>query len=259
MRWVKHICRTSKDEFVVGLIDLFGLEGYGRYWRLIETIAEHMDAIGEPQVSLDWSEWQQILRGKRNKLETFLKHFQNESKINLECTGNVLKITYPNIKKIQDRYAKRCQESAKQVPKVCHPKNIEVEVESSALKKQEQKRAAPAKPSPAPMAFSGQKISITEKQDEGFCRAFPWVDRPAEYAKMDSWLLNNLDRHIVKFGAFAHRWLVKIPAPSRSAAVSAADSGKMPVLQAWTCANCGLKQQSEKGFLRVCAKCGAPN
>jgi hypothetical protein len=63
----------------------------------------------------------------------------------------------------------------------------------------------------AGFCFQGQKLQITDRQDAVLATAFPWVDRPAEYRKMDSWLVANAARHIKKFSQFAHNWFSKIP------------------------------------------------
>jgi hypothetical protein len=45
---------------------------------------------------------------------------------------------------------------------------------------------APALPSP--LVFTGQHLSVTQKQDALLGEAFPWLDRPSQYRKADSWL-----------------------------------------------------------------------
>jgi hypothetical protein len=62
----------------------------------------------------------------------------------------------------------------------------------------------------APLAFSGKELRITERVHGSFTNAFPWVDLPAEYAKMDAWLAAHLDRRIKKFSQFAYSWVAKI-------------------------------------------------
>jgi hypothetical protein len=67
---------------------------------------------------------------------------------------------------------------------------------------------APNRPSP-PLAFCGAHLRLTEKQDRLLGEAFPWVDRPSEYRKMDSWLEAHPERRIKKFSAFAHNWCAR--------------------------------------------------
>jgi hypothetical protein len=70
------------------------------------------------------------------------------------------------------------------------------------------KRSAPAVPSPS--VFTGQHLSVTQRQDGLLGEAFPWVDRPAEYRKADSWLEANPDRRPKKSTRFLHNWFSKI-------------------------------------------------
>jgi len=40
MKWFKHYTDSSDDEFIAGLEEKFGLIGYARWWKLLETIAK---------------------------------------------------------------------------------------------------------------------------------------------------------------------------------------------------------------------------
>jgi hypothetical protein len=77
--------------------------------------------------------------------------------------------------------------------------------------------AAQAIPQPSPSAFTGTHLSVTDKQDRLMGEAFPWVDRQAEYRKVDSWLEANPSRRPKKASRFLHNWFAKIPAPSNGA------------------------------------------
>jgi len=48
--------------------------------------------------------------------------------------------------------------------------------------------------------------------------AFPWVERQAEYRKMESWLEANPLRRPKNASRFAHNWFSKIDAPTSSSA-----------------------------------------
>lgn len=104
MRWFKHYADASDDSFVEGLEDKFGLEGYARWWKMLEIIARSMDKTDGCSASHSWVKWQSFLKGKRNKLETFLEHCQNENKITFKLNGNILEIKCPNLLKLKDEY-----------------------------------------------------------------------------------------------------------------------------------------------------------
>ncbi|MFI5058639.1 MAG: DUF1376 domain-containing protein [Candidatus Acidiferrales bacterium] len=76
--------------------------------------------------------------------------------------------------------------------------------------REEKKGNAPALPS---LSFSGLHFSVTEKQDALLGEAFPWIDRPAEYRKADSWLEANPERCPKKSNRFLHNWFSRISQP----------------------------------------------
>lgn len=96
--------------------------------------------------------------------------------------------------------------------------NVEHGVEESAAQKRsktvegrrKKKEGTPATPS---LSFSGQHFAVTQKQDALLGEAFPWIDRPAEYRKADSWLEANPDRRPQKANRFLHNWFSRITQP----------------------------------------------
>ena len=76
--------------------------------------------------------------------------------------------------------------------------------------RRETKEGAPAAPS---LSFSGQHFTVSQKQDTLLGEAFPWIDRPAEYRKADSWLEANPDRRPQKANRFLHNWFSRITQP----------------------------------------------
>ena len=132
MKWFKHTTDASDDEFLAEVEDIFGLDGYARWWKLLEAVARQMDKSDRCAASYSWQKWQTILRGKRNKLETFLFHCQNKRKIKLKQNGNILEIEIPNLVKYRDEYSKKSGQSKKNVP----PKNKEAETEAEEDRKE---------------------------------------------------------------------------------------------------------------------------
>jgi len=62
-------------------------------------------------------------------------------------------------------------------------------------------------------AYQGARLAITARQDALLSAAFPWVERQAEYRKMNSWLEANPLRRPRDASRFAHNWFSKIPPP----------------------------------------------
>ncbi len=63
----------------------------------------------------------------------------------------------------------------------------------------------------AAFAYQGSSLRITARQDSAMAEAFPWVERQAEYRKMNAWLEANPARRPHNLARFAHNWLSKIP------------------------------------------------
>jgi hypothetical protein len=72
------------------------------------------------------------------------------------------------------------------------------------------KKEAQAPPS---LSFSSEHFSVTEKQDATLGEAFPWIDRPAEYRKVHSWLEANPERRPKKAARFLHNWFSRTTQP----------------------------------------------
>jgi hypothetical protein len=108
MRWFKHLSSASDDPFLVDLEARFGLEGYARWWKLLEAVASQVNPKeGRWTVSYPWTKWQQILQGKRKKLETFLEHLANQRRISAVPSGNILEIGICNLQKYIDEYSRK--------------------------------------------------------------------------------------------------------------------------------------------------------
>ena len=124
MKWFKHYANASDDDFIEWLEGEYGLEGYARWWKILETIAKSMDKSGEPCAVHSWNKWQTLLVGKRSKLLTYLLAIQSRGKMKLEYNENVLKITCPKMLKMKDEYSRKSGHA----PDKC-PDNVAQEAE----------------------------------------------------------------------------------------------------------------------------------
>jgi hypothetical protein len=132
MKWFKHMTDASEDAFLEELEELFGWEGYGRWWKLLEKIGKEMDETDNCYAQHSWVKWQSFLKGKRNKLELFLIHCQNKEKIKLEQNGNMLKIICPKLLELRDEYSRKSGRSPDKKPDKLPPKK-----EEERIKKEE--------------------------------------------------------------------------------------------------------------------------
>jgi hypothetical protein len=82
---------------------------------------------------------------------------------------------------------------------------------------------AQAETPPSPFVFPGLHLKVSSRQDKLLAEAFPWVDRPAEYRKAESWLDANPKKRPRKTNPFLHNWFARIPAPKSNGGVNRAD------------------------------------
>jgi len=107
MKWFKHYSNARHDEFITWLRGEYGMEGVGRWWTILEVVAEQMDPKkGNFSASHPWTEWSSFLKQKRNKLTSFLKQIENKQKIKLIDHGMVLEIEIHKMIELRDNYSK---------------------------------------------------------------------------------------------------------------------------------------------------------
>jgi hypothetical protein len=98
----------------------------------------------------------------------------------------------------------------------------DLEKKSAASTPSHAKTACAGDPAPAQaaapsrFAYQGLHLEVTERQDAVLAEAFPWVDRQAEYRKMNSWLDANPARGPRSASRFAHNWFSKIETPAEA-------------------------------------------
>ena len=116
MRWFKHMAGASRDAFIVDLEARFGLEGYARWWKLLEVVAEQCrPERGEWTVTYPEATWARLLSAKRKVLRTFLEYCRNVSRIKAEYSGDIITIEICNMQKIKDNHAGNLQATCKRL------------------------------------------------------------------------------------------------------------------------------------------------
>lgn len=114
MKWFKHFSNARHDEFITWLRSEYGMEGVGRWWTILEVVAEQMEPQGGScSAKHPWTEWSSFLKQKRNKMSLFLKQIENKSKIKLTDYGNVLEIEIPKMLELRDNYSRNLQATDK--------------------------------------------------------------------------------------------------------------------------------------------------
>jgi len=121
VKWFKHFTDASDDEFIAELEDRFGLEGYARYWKLLEVVGGQFKKDGAPKAAYPWLFWRKKLKVQQKPLEAFLTHLRDMGKIKtrevpkkcrssaevVELHAKILEIEIPKLLEIRDEYNRK--------------------------------------------------------------------------------------------------------------------------------------------------------
>lgn len=108
MKWFKHMADASDNEFLSGLEEELGLEGYARWWKLLEAIARQMDGSDRCFAEYPVSKWLVYLSEKRQKsFWKFLDYCEKSGKISTDYSGNFLKISCRKLLELRDEYSRK--------------------------------------------------------------------------------------------------------------------------------------------------------
>ena len=107
MRWFKHMVQSNRDEKLRRIQDKFGLEGYGLYWIILETIAEKLDKNNCASMELSYKNWKKITGISTKKFQKFLTFAQELEIFVVKNSQNLITIGCPNLLKYRDEYSSR--------------------------------------------------------------------------------------------------------------------------------------------------------
>jgi len=127
MKWFRHLTEAANDEFLADILERYGLEIYGFYWRIVEIIANQMKR-GSDRCSVVYSyrRWLRDTYTTKRKFDLFLNILneqrdpedENTRKIFIETNGDKLTITMPSILKIMDNYSYQMKAQTPEKPKI---------------------------------------------------------------------------------------------------------------------------------------------
>lgn len=141
MRWFKHLTATWQDEKIAELIEEFGLEGYGFYWRILEIIAGNMDEKCQTFASFSpkvWGKFCGISAKKFQKLaESMAKLRLFFVKVSEKNSKTIITIDCPNLLKYKDEWTKRKSRKSRVTPEKlqsdsCYRTDTESDTESQS-------------------------------------------------------------------------------------------------------------------------------
>ena len=107
MKWFKHDTDGDRSAGLSYLIDQMGCAGYGRWFRLLEIVAEKMDSTDRCHVEYSPKKWCSLLGVKQKQLVLFLELTENKLKTKITYSENIIKIEIPNLLKKRDDYSKK--------------------------------------------------------------------------------------------------------------------------------------------------------
>ena len=131
---------TRRDERISALLEAAGLEAFGGYWAVLETIAEQMGP-GSPRTAVTYSlkEWGRQLGCHRNKAEKLLHTLSSHGLVSIESSGNKVTVNAPNLAKYRDEYSRKSGVTPDTSPSVSHQNQSQIEKQ----KKEREERGGP--------------------------------------------------------------------------------------------------------------------
>lgn len=159
MKWFMHETDSIHSEKLNKIIEEFGFQGYGRYWRIMELVAERMDFTGKCSLELPEKEWLRYLVVRRPLFHRYLVVICQLFDIHTITTGSLIRIEIPNLLKKKDNASR----------------NLQVKKEKIATKEVEKEKEEINK-NIKPIVVSDEKKDWKIKKQEAFEKA--WTDYP---------------------------------------------------------------------------------
>jgi hypothetical protein len=115
MKWFKHYSDASRSEKLAQLVDEFGIEGYGRYWLLVELLAEKFDGK-DTNFTIHNTTIKRTLYIHHDKMAVkFLGTIANLGLMSCVSTNKLWSISCPKLLEIKDNHTKNLQAKSKSV------------------------------------------------------------------------------------------------------------------------------------------------
>jgi hypothetical protein len=118
MKWFKHETDAICSEKLVCLISEFGFEGYGRFWRIMEIVAERMDESDRCHIELPEKEWLRLLSIRRPLFCRYLAVISSlfdTWRITKDNQTQLIRIEIPNLLEKRDNYTTNLQATNKKL------------------------------------------------------------------------------------------------------------------------------------------------
>ena len=162
MRWFKHEVDAIHSEKLTRLKSEFGFEGYGRYWRIMELVAERMDGSDRCHIELPEKEWLSLLSMRRPLFDRYLVVIGllfDSWRITRDNERLLIRIEIPNLLEKRDNYTSDLQASSKKLPNRSRSRKEE---DKESLSQESSLKKTASKPSANPDV----KVAIDHYSDE---------------------------------------------------------------------------------------------
>lgn len=133
MKWFKHQANARNDERLSRLEDKAGLEGYGFYFKMLEIVAEVIDATDRHEVTYSLSRWGRQANISTKKFVFLVQCCHDVGLMIAQRVDDDMIVKIPNLLKYRDNHTKNLQATSKQ--------DLEVEIDKE--REEESKAIAP--------------------------------------------------------------------------------------------------------------------
>lgn len=96
-----------EDEKLSEIRDLFGLEIYGFWWRILEIIGKKMDSTPNTSCQYSAKTWGKFAEISAKKFLKFARILAEKKLIILKVDGDAVTIGVPKMLKIRDEYSRK--------------------------------------------------------------------------------------------------------------------------------------------------------
>lgn len=107
MRWFKHLAESPDDEKLADILTVYGPEGYGVWWLMVEVVAKQMDKTLRCEVAYPVGVWSKKCFVSKRKTLEFLQVFAEKKLIFLKESEKNISVEIPNLLKFRDEYSQR--------------------------------------------------------------------------------------------------------------------------------------------------------
>ncbi|HMM59994.1 MAG TPA: hypothetical protein PKC25_07675 [Candidatus Rifleibacterium sp.] len=177
MRWFKHMTRSWDDEKISSLVEKYGIEGYGFYFRVLEIVAANLEDSSHSAVTYSLRKWSKLTAIFQPKVLRLCQVCGELGLIEYELSANLLKVSIPKIFKYRDEYSekreKKNHKNRDNIPTVSEkcPRRTDTDTDTETDLDTDTDPSKKIEDTPLNLSPSKGKISADKKQIVEFQKA----------------------------------------------------------------------------------------